>query len=185
MKQINLLPKEKQQTLVYENLFRGILRFIELALLTFALVFVGQFATWSYLRTYESNINAKTEAIKAVSNKADNAKLKSQIKEINGQINDFKSLLDTTPAWSKAIVPVNSHVPSDMRITTVTADAVKKKLEIRGYSPTREGVIAFYNSIKEDTDAFAGINYPLENVTRPTEVYFNFTVELKDEILKK
>jgi translation elongation factor EF-4 len=65
------------------------------------------------------------------------------------------------------------------------SDTKTKKLEVRGFSPTRELVLEFYYNIKDDTDNFASINYPLENVSRPTDVSFLFTIELKESLLKK
>ncbi len=91
MKQINLLPKPKQKELANETLFRGVVRFWEAAILTFLLVALGQFGTWSYLKADEAKLGRDIEKIKAVSNKEENAKLKEQIREINGQINDFKN----------------------------------------------------------------------------------------------
>jgi hypothetical protein len=185
MKRLNLLPKEKQRTLALENLFRGIVRFIELAALTFVVVFVAQLLTWSFLRAYAANLDGKIEAIKKVSDKGENAKLKAQIREINGQINDFKTLLDTTPAWSKAVKRVIFHIPPDVRVTGFNAERTTRKLEIRGFSPTREKVIEFYNAVKADTDHFKDIDYPLDNVTKPTNVNFRFTIELQETLLKK
>ena len=185
MKQINLLPKSKQQELARENLFRGVVRFSEVSFLTFLLVAVGQFATWSYLKADEASLGRDIEKIKAVSNKDENAALKAQIREINGQITDFRSLIDGSPTWSKVVRQIALHVPAEVRISTIISDTKTKKLEIRGFSPTREQVLRFYNDIKDDSDNFASINYPLQNVSRPTDVNFLFTIELKESLLKK
>ncbi len=185
MKEINLLPKPKQQELAYETLFRGIVRFVEVAGITFAVVFLGQFAIWSFLRTQEVSLAADIEELKIVTDKQDNAELKGEIREINAQITDFKNLLDGTPAWSQAVRQLVTHVPEGMRITNISADVKKKQLEIRGFSPTRELVINFYNAVREDPDHFKSINYPLENVAKPTNVSFSFVIILEDSLLKK
>ncbi len=185
MKQINLLPKSKQQELTYETLFRGIVRFLEVAAVSFILVFLGQFAIWSYLRAEEVNLVGDIEQLKVITDKQDNAELKGEIREINAQITDFKNLLDGTPAWSKAIRQLVTHVPQDIRIANISANVEKKEVEIRGYSPTRESVIDFYNAVRQDTDNFTSINYPLENVAKPTDVSFSFTIILEDSLLKK
>lgn len=185
MKHINLLPKAKQQELAYETLFRGIVRFLEIAAITFILVFLGQFAIWSYLRAEEVNLVGDIAQLKIITDKQDNAELKGEIREINAQITDFKNLLDGTPAWSKAVRTLASHVPTGVRVGNISANTTKKELEIRGYSPTREAVIEFYNAVRDDTDNFASINYPLENVAKPTDVSFSFTIVLQDSLLKK
>jgi Tfp pilus assembly protein PilN len=149
------------------------------------LVAVGQFGTWSYLKADEASLAKEIEKIKAVSNKDENAALKAQIREINGQITDFRSLIDGAPTWSKAVRQIAAHVPPEVRISTIVSDTKTKKLEVRGFSPTRELVLEFYYNIKDDTDNFASINYPLENVSRPTDVSFLFTIELKESLLKK
>jgi len=185
MKQINLLPKHKQKELANETLFRGVVRFWEVAALTFLLVFLAQLATWSFLRADEVSLGKKIENIKKLSNKEENAKLKEQIREINGQISDFNTLLGGAPTWSKAMRQLAQHVPNGVRVTTIVADTKTRKLEVRGYSPTRESVLDFYNSVRDDADNFASINYPLENVSRPINVSFLFTIELKDTLLRK
>jgi Tfp pilus assembly protein PilN len=185
MKHINLLPKDKQKEIAHEILFRGVVRFWEVAFVTFLLVFAAQFVTWSYLRANEAGLDNKIEQIKKVSNKEENAKLKEKIREINGHITDFKNLIDGSPTWSVAVRRIAMHVPEGVKINTVVADTKTKKLEIRGYSPTRESVLDFYNAVRNDTDHFASINYPLENVAKPVDVSFIFTIELKDVLLKK
>lgn len=185
MKLINLLPKSKQRELAHETLFRGIVRFVEVAAITFVLVFLGQFAIWSYLRAAEVSLVGDIEKLKIITDKQDNAELKKEIREINAQIGDFKNLLDGTPAWSKAVRQVVSHIPDDVLINNISASVDEKELEIRGYSPTREKVIEFYNAVRADTENFESINYPLENVAKPTDVSFSFTIVLKDSLLKK
>ncbi len=97
----------------------------------------------------------------------------------------LKTLIDGAPTWSKAVRQISTHVPVGVKVNTIISDTKTKKVEVRGYSPTREEVLEFYNAIKEDKENFKSINYPLENVSRPIDVSFIFTIELNDSLLKK
>jgi Tfp pilus assembly protein PilN len=183
MKEINILPKLRQKELAYEALFFGLVRLVEVAALTFVFVLLGQLIVWSYMRATEVSLQNKITKIAQITNKEDNAKLKAQIREINGQITDYKSLLDYNPTWSKVVKQLTADLPSGVKIINVTGDSKLKKIEVRGYSPTRELVIDFYNQVQNDKSNFKSINYPLENVSKPTDVTFSFIIQLEDSLL--
>ncbi len=185
MKIINLLPKDKQKELYYEGIFRSFVVLIELSLITVAVVFVGQIVTKLYLERQQSVIVAEIEQLKRQSNREENAELKKRIAFINSEITDFKTLIDATPAWSRVLRAFAAQVPPDLVITNLQGNLSKKQIDIRGTSPTREAVIALYNNISQDRAEFENIDYPLENVQKPTDVAFHFTFYIKDSFISQ
>jgi len=184
MRIINLLPKPKQQELRFRKLYFSLVTFTVLASITFLLVVVGQVATRLYLQYDQKNIETGIERLKNISNKEENAALKARIKLINNQITDFNNIMNGSPKWSKVLRAFAVVVPEQVTIQTLTAEAGKKQVQITGFSPGRELVIALYNNIAADKTNFTTIDYPLENVTRPADVYFHFTFTVADSLLQ-
>lgn len=183
MKRINLLPRGKQHELSYERTLYSLTVAIVIAVVILVLGVVLQFGVWSYLNRKVVASTAEIEELKRVANKSENATVKEQIKKANSQITDFNSLAARTPQWSKVLTAFVANVPDGVKITNFTADTLKSEITIGGYSPTRDLVIDLYNNINADKDHFKNINYPLENVTKPTDVKFNFTFGIVDGVL--
>ena len=184
MRIINLLPKDKQRELYFEGIFRSLVIFVELSMVTFALVVMGQVGTKVYLGEQHSALQAQIEQLKSQSNREENAALKKRIQGINNEIGDFKSLVDMTPTWSRVLRAFSAQMPAGISITSFSGDILKKRIDIHGSSPTREAVIALYNNINQDPAEFYNIDYPLENVARATDVPFHFSFYIKDDLIQ-
>lgn len=185
MKIINLLPKAKQEELRYEELFHsvGVAAVLAVAILVAGLV--TQLGLRVYLNHQHNVIANDIEQIKRAIDKQENNEIKSKIRLTNAQMNDFKSLAESTPAWSQVLLAFSSLVPEGVKINQFTADLTARKITINGQSPTREQVIALYNNISQADKDFKDINYPLENVAKPTNVTFHFTFFIQDSLLKR
>lgn len=184
MKIINLLPKPKQNEFYYRRLYHNLLVLFGVAGVTFVFVGIALFASRLFL---EHNLRASQEnieRIKAVSNKEENAELKRRIQEINNQIGDYNSLAASAPKWANVLRQFTRLVPERVYIQNFTVDATKRQATINGFAPSRDSVIALYNNIRQDTEHFQDIDYPLENVSRPTNVTFHFTFTVAEGVLK-
>ncbi len=184
MKIINLLPKTRQYELKYEAIYHSLVSLFSISLLSFVIVFTLQFATKLYLKfqaeQLAGNINRLTEEV----NKQDNTSLKQKITVVNNVITDYKNISDQNPRWSNLIKVFVPLVPDGVRVDSLTVNVKNKTVQISGFAPTREVVIAMYNNILADSDNFTNIDYPLENVARPKDINFHFMFTVKDEVLK-
>lgn len=144
---------------------------------------VVQFGVWAYLNKKIHTSQAEIEQLKRVANKSENASVKEEIKHVNAEIQDFTDLTAQTPHWSRVLAAFVKNVPVNVNITQFDADAAKQEITISGFSPSRDLVIDLYNNINADKEHFKNINYPLENVTQPTDVRFNFTFSIADGVL--
>jgi Tfp pilus assembly protein PilN len=185
MKRINLLPKDKQRELGYERVLYSATVAIVLASIILLSGVVVQFGVYTYLKQQVSSSNLEIEELRRVANKSENATVKEQIKKVNAQLNDFTVLMGQTPQWSTVLAALVKNVPPNVKITQFDAAAAKQEVTISGYSPTRDLVIDLYNNINADKEHFKNINYPLDNVTKPTDVKFSFTFTIADKILIK
>ncbi len=183
MKRMNLLPKQKQQELRYEQLFHSVTVALVLAATVLLLGIVVQLGVWTYFdRTQVSTIR-EIEALKQATDKTENAELKKQIRTVNNQVSDFTNLLKQTPQWSQVLDAFAAQVPGGVLIARFDADTEQSKIDISGFSPTREQVIELYNNINADKTHFKDIDYPLENVASPKNVKFKFTFYVQDGFL--
>lgn len=185
MKRINLLPKLKQRELGYEQTFYSVAVAVVIATTILLLGVVAQIGVWAYLDRTSKSIDANIEQLKRVANKSENAEVKTKIKLVNAQIGDFTNLSAQTPQWSKIIAEFVKHVPNDVKISQFDANTELGEVTVTGYSPTRDLVIDLYNNINADKAHFKNINYPLENVTQPTDVRFYFTFSIAEGVLTK
>ncbi len=185
MKRINLLPKLKQRELNHERTLYSLAVALIAATVILLIGLLVQFGVWTYLNRKMKVSETEIEQLKAVANKSENSTIKEQIKQVNAQIQDFTNLTAKTPQWSVVLSAFVKNIPNGVKVTQFDGDAVKKEVTISGYSPSRDLVIDLYNNINADKEHFKNINYPLENVTQPTNVRFYFTFQLADGILIK
>ena len=185
MKRINLLPKQKQTELYFDNLFHSILVAICIAVAVLLFGIFIQIGTWLYLDQSLGLLSTEIEGVKSSSNKTENAELKNQIKSLNVQMKDFDDLAAGTPVWSTVLQSFAKQVPNGVKISMFDADATNGKIQISGYAPKRDQVIELYNNINNDRDFFKDIDYPLENVSQPTDIIFKFTFYVQDGVLIK
>ena len=183
MKRINLLPQHKQQELYYGNLFHSVSVAAVLATGILLLGIVAQIGVWIYLQSAEKSISAEVDQVQQQIDKSENAELKEQIKIINAQMVDFQNLQKISPQWSAVLNAFAVLVPKNVKISQFEATSKKGQIDIAGYSPTREAVIELYNNINSDKAHFKDVNYPLENVSKPTDVAFTFTFFIQDGVL--
>lgn len=183
MKRINLLPQHKQVELYYEDLYHSVNALVALSAVILLLGVVVQVGVWVYLDRKEARLVVEVTELQQVINKSENAEVKQEIKDINAQMTDFDKLTTSSPQWSKVLKAFAGLVPNGVLINNFISDSESQEVEISGYSPTREQVIELYNNINASKEYFKDINYPLENVAKPTDVTFNFKFYIQDGIL--
>ncbi len=183
MKHINLLPKNKQTELYYEDLYHSTKVAVALGVFILLLGVVSQVFVSVYLRNKENSQVTEIESLKQQTDKTENAEQKTQIRLINNRMQDFEKLAADSPKWSVVLRAFSSLVPKGVKISSFRADSKTGKISIAGFSPSRDQVIELYNNINTDKDHFKDIDYPLENVAKPVNVNFNYTFYIQDGIL--
>lgn len=184
MRTVNLLPKIRQQELRYESILHSLRTVVTLTLISFAIVFLAQISTKYYLEAQSGVIKAEIADLQKQVDKKENAEIKNKIKKINDLIADYQNLVDSSPKWSNVIKAFVTLPPEGIKITSFGMDINKKTISITGKGVNREAVIQLYNNILQDSKNFYNINYPLENIVRPTDVSFHFSFNIRDTLLK-
>ncbi len=183
MKRINLLPKPKQNELIYEQIFHSVLVAVVIGICILLAGVAAQMAVWAYLDRSQVALIDDIDKLRRATDKTENAELKKQIQYVNSQMKDFEKLASQQPQWSKVLDAFASQIPEGVKISEFIANNADLEVDIAGYSPTRELVIELYNNINSDKEHFKDIDYPLENVAKPTDVQFHFTFHIQDGVL--
>lgn len=183
MRRINLLPQSKQTELYYEDLYVGVTVAAILGVAALLLGVLAQVGVLVYLQRKEVSVIAQVADLQQQLDRSENAMLKQEIRQMNTVMADFESLATNSPRWSGVLKTFARLVPNGVLVSTLTADTATGEIVIAGYAPTREQVIELYNNINADKQNFKDINYPLENVARPTDVQFNFKFYIQDGVL--
>ncbi len=184
MRQINLLPKPRLHELRYDAMLRGLWFFLTMSIFSFALVFLAQLGTKFYLQMEANVFAAEITELQSQVSKRENADLKTKIKAVNDITADFNSLAGASPRWSKVVAAFVPLPPRGTRINSMAIDGAKKTIAITGNAETREDVIQLYNNILADSDNFYNIDYPFENVAKPTKINFHFNFLIQDKLLR-
>lgn len=184
MKSINLLPKPRQLLLKDEAVFRSLLVFIWISIFSFAAVLAVQYGVKIYLQGQSSSIHQNVQQLQAQIKKDENSNLKAQVEEVNNNIADYKNLSDASPKWSRVLKAFAVLPPPGIKIDSFNINLAAKSVIITGASPTRELVIQLYNIILNDDKEFYNIDYPFENVAKPTNISFHFDFLIRDSLLK-
>jgi hypothetical protein len=153
-------------------------------LFAFVLVLLGQFGVKIILQSKVKKIEANINELQKFSSLEENAKVKNLLTEKNALILDYKTLSQSIPKNSKVIRAFAPLVPEGVSIKQMKISVPNKQIEIYGYALTRELVIKLYDNIVEQKQLFPNIDYPLENVAKPTEINFHFTFNISPELLQ-
>ena len=158
--------------------------FSGISVFSFALVLLAQFGIKLYLQIQYQGIESQIAQIKSQVDKKENAQIKAEIDGINGKISDYKNLAQSAPKWSKVLKAFSKLPPKGVKINSMVINFSSKSIIISGFAPTRESVIAMYQSVLQDGSEFYNIDYPLENVLKPKDINFHFTFYINDSLLK-
>jgi type II secretory pathway pseudopilin PulG len=182
MKTINLLPKPRQRELRFDSVLHSLWVVITLSLISFVLVFLAQYGTNFYLQRQAQDIKAQVVALQDEVGKQQNTNVKNQVQTVNNLIEDYKNLAAASPKWSKVIKAFAPLPPSQLKITTFNVNSSDGLVRITGQSATRDPVIQLYNNILGDSKDFYDIDYPLENISQPTNVSFHFSFYIQKQL---
>lgn len=183
MKVINLLPKALQKEIFYQDRLRLVVFFFTVSVITLGVTYLGLIGARLYLDQQSKKIDAQITQLKSAVSKQENAEIKTQISVINNQIADFQDLNLSTPTWSKVLTAFSKLVPPNVSVNSFVAVNTTSPVTVTGLARTREDVIALYNNLVKDTAHFANVDYPLENVAKPTNVRFRFSFDILPETL--
>jgi Tfp pilus assembly protein PilN len=183
MKIINLLPKQARRELQLELISKQIFRFWIWVVFSVAVFFVLIWISVFYMESEMQRVEDEITVHKKELSSSNTLDLQNKVKALNQGIKNFQNLQSQHYLWSKALVGLSEVIPADSRIETLSMDRQTGKVEISGFSTTRESVIQFWANVKKSR-FFKDIDFPLSNLEKATDVPFTYTFYINPEQLK-
>jgi Tfp pilus assembly protein PilN len=184
MKKINLLSKESQKTVRFLAFFRLALNVFIVTGVFWASAVVLAFGSWFFATGVQKQAEKDLAMLQVQESKSDYAKLRENIQVINNTIVDANTVFAKMPKISKALAAVFAEIPEGVSLQSVNLETTKRQLNITGFSLTRGGILELHKNIVMDKAHFDKIDYPLENLSRPKNVPFHFSITLNSSLLQ-
>jgi len=184
MKKINLLSKESQKTVRFLAFFRLALNVFIVTGVFWASAVVLAFGSWFFAAGVQKQAEKDLAMLQVQESKSDYAKLRENIQVINNTIVDANTVFAKMPKISKALAAVFAEIPEGVSLQSVNLETTKRQLNITGFSLTRGGILELHKNIVMDKAHFDKIDYPLENLSRPKNVPFHFSITLNSSLLQ-
>lgn len=184
MKQINLAPEDQKKEVRFLAL-----RALSLKVIAYSGV-VLFLAVFAMVASIVFNIQVKQMALDASrqlesqQSLSDYGAVRDEVKNVNNYLSDATALFAKMPRLSKVTEEVMAVLPSDVTLQSLVFDSSTKQATLTGQSPSREKVIELHQNILKNTVVFKNVDYPLENLAKPTNVQFHYTVEFQEAALK-
>lgn len=181
MLRINLLPPQKKKELKLEKInhlvvFYGSLVIISFLLFLILLFNIQLFLSWK-ISDIKNQITAKETSLE---NQND---LEEKIKNLNNTLTKITKAQAEQPLWSPTIEKLASLIPSNVQLKNLSGNLESQIINLSGFSPTREKILLLESSLK-NSPQFEITNAPLSNLTKPTNIDFQFGLKIKDFIKK-
>lgn len=183
-KYINLLSPEDQKDVRLEKTNTALLKFYFWGGLSLVLLFAVLFAGRFYLSFEISQIKDRIAVQQQAVSTEENQKLKKQLGDFNTKLKNLVNLDEHQALWSEVVINFARLVPGDVAIDSFTADRQTGKIKIAGFAKTRESVLQLRDNLLE-SEFFKDVNFPLSNLTRPTNVNFRYAFFVNGKNLLK
>jgi len=183
MRIINLLPKYEKEAYRKLRILSHLREFTLWSFVTYVVVLAILIGTHFYIQKNLFNIDNDIALEKQIIAKADNAAIKSQLDFNNGSVADYNQLAQTNPTWSRVLEGFSNLVPQGVAIKEFSANLADGKIQINGTAQTRDAVLVLRQNIIASS-LFQNIDFPLDNLQKPTNTSFHYTFFLKTGVLK-
>jgi len=176
---INLLPSEEKKEILIKKKLKLVLIF-ELGILLFLIS--ALFIAFSIVAYLNGEINLEKAA---VVNKEEDidlttiADFQKETETLNKKIKSVESFYDGQTYLTPVLEKISEKLPSRSYLNNFSFTKSSKTLQINlsGFIPTREDLLAFKRNIEGDKD-FKNVSFPPGNWVSPTDIEFFLSFEL-------
>lgn len=182
MKIINLLPENEVKELQLRLASNQLLKFFVVIFISLAICFTGALVMRFYIEGSIAQTKVEVANLQQQLSSSNNQALEKQVKALNTQIRNVKAIDQQHYYWSKALVELSNVTPAGMHIDVVSADRASGQIQISGVADKRDLVLQFWSNVKK-SNLFANIDFPLNNLERPTNTSFSFTFYVNTSVI--
>lgn len=173
---LNLIPPTKKQELRLAQVFKTVKNLIILIL------FLTIFAAIILLITkiaLENNFNKVVEE-STLTTKYANI-FNKDVKEFNQYLSAVDKIQKDHISWPQFLINFTKLIPQNINIYSININ--DDKILITGQAKNRDDLLLFKNNL-ENSDLFAGVTIPLEDLLKKDNVDFNLKADIKLDKLK-
>ena len=176
---INLLPPQEKRRLAQEEIQRmiiiwGFVIAAFLASFTMAILFTATQVNWR-VDVQELLLDGLRKELEDSST----AKLRKELVDANRLLSDAEPLLDGGRV-SGIFDLIAVHLPQGVYITGLSYSDSPGTLNLEGFSPTRNALLAFKSSLEEDS-FFSVVEFPASNWIKPEDINFRVNLTIDDD----
>ncbi|MDD2753241.1 MAG: PilN domain-containing protein [Candidatus Portnoybacteria bacterium] len=183
MTELNLLPPQEKELLNLEKTRRWV-SFYGAGFLIVVLGFAILLGfVWFFILIQLKSYALTAQNIKASFQGQGVDKEKQLVGELNQYLEKVGQIQKNHKYFSPVLIEIANITPAGVRIEGLSIDE-KGRVEITGFAPMRTQVLMLQEALVK-SKLFAGIENPLANLTKQTNINFNFKFGLKPEELVK
>ncbi|MEK9180667.1 MAG: PilN domain-containing protein [Patescibacteria group bacterium] len=179
---INLLPKEDQKEVVLEKINSKVLNFFLWIFVSLAIIAALFVAARFYLKFELQTTTDQIALQQQVVSKEENQKLKNQLVEFNNHLSNLIILSEHHALWSEIVTEFARLVPVEVAVDSFVADRKTGNIKISGFAKNREAILLLRKNLLS-SEYFLDVNFPLSNLTRPTDANFNYSFYINPKYL--
>lgn len=104
--------------------------------------------------------------------------LEKRIREGNEILEEIKKKHEESTIWTPVFEELSKVTPSGIHLTRISYNLESGRVDLKGWSDTRERVILMQESL-EKSEYCHDVSSPLSNLLKQTDINFNFTFKPK------
>ncbi len=171
---LNFIPEQDQKAIARYAM--GIVIHHLAIWFLFVVVVVGLFLGWGKFFLERNLAVWDEQAILVAKHKV---AISDRVRLLNESALAVSKIQEKYLPMSRILIEFSKIVPAGNQVYTFEVNSENKTVKIRGFSTTRENVIAFENALK-NSSFFTNIKSPLTNLLNPRNIDFEFTADLAD-----
>jgi len=173
---LNLLPLKEKETIIFKKSRHYLLFFWKTIFCILVIFLTLLFSFYLHLSII---FKTQTELIKVTKETPEIEeieKIERDIKEIDDQITKIYTIQKEIVLWSKVIEDLISSIPQEVYLKNLSGHG--SEMIISGFAPTREHLINFEQSLKENK-GFLDVYLPVFDLLKKTDITFNISLKFK------
>lgn len=183
MIKLNLLPPQEKEALVLEKTQRWII-FYGSAITGIFLIFIALLIIiWVFITIQLKSAVNNLESVQGSFKGQDLKTQQAAVADLNKYLEKIASIQKNQKNYSALLINLSNLVPSGIRLNTLTLDK-NGEISLNGYAQRRELILTFKDSL-EKSNLFAGIENPLSNLIKQTDINFYFKFKILPDALKR
>lgn len=181
---LNLIPPYRREEIKKARQLKLIIR-IELALVSFYLVFCGFLLGLGYILDLNMETASSAENVQVPGGKGGYEKIKNydeKFKNINSQMSQMEKIKRDQLYWSDVFSKFSRDILPGIALENLATK--EYAIFLVGKADSRDNLIAFKESLEKD-DCFSNVNLPLSNLVSKGSIDFQMDLEVKKECVHR